>query len=238
MYLSAQRVRAPRGTTGINVALYLHSDTDLDVDVWALPAGQLMELITSRHPGRLATSKVEVKPGGNSILAFIDVAAPDGTAAAEVRSALQALRAPSLADLRATVRVGNATASFSANLGLEDVSAAYDELARAALALYANPAPPPWLALPALVIEVQNDDNGWLFRLDEHSATRVVEAGGQPARVRIRREVADDFRKLYGHLYPHAAQWVTNLSGEALLALGGARFVHGDQAVAEWPVRP
>jgi hypothetical protein len=133
---------------------------------------------------------------------------------------------------------GHATASFSANLGGEDVGDAFDDLARAALELYANPAPPPWLASPALVIEVQSDDDGWRFGLDEPSAARVIAAGGQPARVRIRHEVADDFRKLYGHLYPHAAQWVTNLSGEALLELGGAKFVHGGQKVAEWPARP
>jgi hypothetical protein len=238
MYLSAQRVRAPRGTTGINVALYRHSDTDLGEDAWALPPDRTMELISNHHPGRLATSKVQVKPGGNSVLSFIEVAAPEGTPETEVRGALQALRAPVLSDRRATVRVGHATASFSTNLGVEDIGAAFDELARSALDLYANPAPPPWLALPALVIEVQNDVDGWLFGLDERSAARVVAAGGRSARVRIRRDVADDFRRLYGHLYPYAAQWVTNLSGEALLELGGARFVHGGQAVAEWPARP
>ncbi|MGD0679855.1 MAG: hypothetical protein ABSC94_31110 [Polyangiaceae bacterium] len=229
-------MRAPRGATGINVALYLHTGTELDAKVWELPADQMMTAITTKYLGRLATSRVEVKPGGNSVQSSIDVAAPDGTREPEVRAALNSLRASALTVRRATVRFDHVTASFSTNLGAVDADS-FDELAGAALALYANPRPPPWLSKPPLVIDVQNDDDGWSFHLDAASVDRVMAAGGQPVRVRVRYEVADDFRRVYGHLYPYAAQWVTNLTGEVLLELGGAKFVHRGTVVSEWPAR-
>ena len=237
MYLSAQRVRAPRGETAVNVALYLHTGTDLGDDVWALSAPETIQAIASRRPGRLATSRVALKPGGNNVERAIDVVAPDGTSAADVNAALQMLRGDVLANREATVRVGQVTAAFSANGGMPDVVAAFDELAEPALALYARPGAPPWAGTPPLVIEAQTDDEGWTFRLTEESAKRVAVVGGRPVRVRIRYDVVDDFRKVYGHLYPHAAQWVTNLSGEALLELGGAKFVHHGTIVGEWPAR-
>jgi hypothetical protein len=237
MYLSAQRVRTPRGATGVNVALYLHTGTGLGEETWRLPPRQTVERVATGCPGRLATSRVTIKPGGNSVERSIDIVAPDGSSLADVEAAIQELRSSGLAKPQVTARVGDVTAQFSANRAFEDPVAAFNELAEPALALYAKPEPPSWTATPPLVVRVQNNDEGWIFQLDEESAKRVIAAGGRPARVRVRYDVADDFRRVYGHLYPHAAQWVTNLSGEALLELGGGRFVHRGTVVGEWPAR-
>lgn len=238
MYLSAQRVRAPRGATGVNVALYLHSGTEINPAVWGLPAHTTLATITSGNPGKLATSRVQIKPGGNSVESFVDVVAPDGTSATEIGNALEELRQQATAARNpAVVRVGHVTAEFSMSLGEVRVANVFDELAGPALMLYSHPEPPTWVAAQPLTIDVQNDDEGWVFGLDLASAGRVTRAGGRPARVRVRYDVADDFRRVYGHLYPHAAQWVTNLSGEALLELGGAKFVHDGTVVGEWPAR-
>lgn len=237
MYLTAQRVRSPRGATGVNVALYLHTGTALPEDTWTLAPHQMVERVATTSSGRLATSRVTIKPGGNSVESSIDVAAPDGTSLADVQAAVRELRSAGVAKPPVTVRVGDVTAEFTASRAVEDPSAAFNELAESALALYAKPEPPAWTATSPLTVRVQNNDEGWTFQLDEESAGRVIAAGGRPARVRVRYDVADDFRQVYGPLYPHAAQWVTNLSGEALLGLGGAKFINRGTIVGEWPAR-
>lgn len=73
MYLSAQRVRSPRGATGINAYLRLHADER----PWPAsdPAALLAKI--DDHSGRIERSIVSVKPGGNRITAYLDVVAPD-----------------------------------------------------------------------------------------------------------------------------------------------------------------
>lgn len=124
------------------------------------------------------------------------------------------------------------------NLGAPDVGAAFDELAAAAVELYERPPARPWLDLSPIRIDVSHDMEGWHFVLDEESAARVRDAGGEPARAHVRDEVADEFRRAYGELYPWVAQWVTNLSREKLLELGGTRIVANEAVVDEWPKRP
>jgi hypothetical protein len=82
-----------------------------------------------------------------------------------------------------------------------------------------------------------HDVEAWSFTLAPESAERVRSAGGTPARVSVRHDVASEFRRLHGPLYPHVAEWVTNLTAEQLLELGGARFVHEGRVVGEWPKR-
>lgn len=178
-----------------------------------------------------------VAPGGNSVDAFLDLVAPDGTGTTALGKTLDELRPLAVQKRRAHLRSGNVCAELSINLGTPDAGAVFDELARAALSLYERPPARPWLELPPLRIDATSDAEERHFVLDDESAARVREAGGQPARAHVRRDVADEFRRMYGELYPWVAQWVTNLTRERLLELGGTRIVEGGKVVDEWPKR-
>jgi hypothetical protein len=238
MYLLAQQVRSARGAEGVNVALYSHAGVELPAGFWQLAPGELLASVTGEYPGRRLASRAAVPPGGNSVQSFLDVAAPDEVTEAELEDALAALRAEMMEHRRSQRRHGRITAELSVNLGEAHIEAAFNRLAAAALALYRDRTPSPWLAQPPLRIDTERDAAGWSFRLAAESADRVRAAGGRPARVQIRYEIADNFRRTHGKLYPHAAEWVTNLPRERLLTLGGTRFVEGGTVVDEWPERP
>ncbi len=83
MYLTAHRLVTPLGDEGVNAFLHLHGDQ------FAWPDDPA-PLATS-NPGEIVERNTEVPPGGNRVLAYLDVLAPDGTPAAEIRAALLAL---------------------------------------------------------------------------------------------------------------------------------------------------
>lgn len=237
MYLTAQRVRSPRGDSGINVALHAHAGTNLSADTWSLEARALLDRVTTQENGNTIAAQLAIVPGGNSVESFLDVIAPDGTSEGDIEAALGALRSRVAREGRCFLRVGVVVAEFSTDPGTADPVAAFDALSERALALYRNPVEPPWLRTEPLVVEVAHDEEGWAFELEPQSAARVRGAGGHPARVSIRHDVASDFRQMHGPLYSHVAEWVTGLDAERLLELGGARFRDGETLVGVWPKR-
>ena len=69
MYLVAQRVVAPRREMGVNVFQYVHGCPFNPV--------QLQSFNPELNPGELVQQWVEVPPGGNHVISFLDVAATD-----------------------------------------------------------------------------------------------------------------------------------------------------------------
>jgi hypothetical protein len=232
MYLFAHRVRSPKGQRGINAARYSHADGALPDSVWVRPAREVLALITQQENGHRIAESIGIALGGNGVEAFLDVVGPDETSMEALVHALATARTAIVGRRPPAVRAGLVTMEFSVNLGEADVFATFDELAGAVLGLYAAP---PVLRAEPVDIEVGRSPDGWTFRVADASVHRVRDAGGSPLRAGIRRDVADDFRKVHGHLYPYAAQWVTGLSSEQLLALGGARFLHEGKPVGKWP---
>jgi hypothetical protein len=80
MYLTAQRVRAPRGDEGINAFFYTHGAV-----AWS---GLPPHGIPDRNPGALVAQTVIVAPPGNRVRSYLDVIAPDETPWTEIRPAL------------------------------------------------------------------------------------------------------------------------------------------------------
>lgn len=241
MYLTAHRVRARDGRRGVNVALYLHEGTGIPADIWSRPPREVLTLVTTLQPGRRTSDRVTVAPGGNSVESYLDVVGPDGTPLATIERVLTALRAEVPLTSRAFAQVGDVLAEFGVNLGEADRLAHFDELQGRACDLYADPSPPPWMGREPLTVNVATDEDGWRFQLDEPSAARIARHSGseiERTTLGIRFDVADDFRSLYGSLYPHVGEWVTGLSRDALLALGGVRFLQNGQVLALWPARP
>jgi hypothetical protein len=82
--LTAQRVVSPRGTRGVNVYQYLHGSY-----VWPrVPDGFLPDV----NPGELVNQWLEVPPGSNRIVSFLDVVAPDEVATSDVHQRLASLK--------------------------------------------------------------------------------------------------------------------------------------------------
>ncbi|MCE9637384.1 MAG: hypothetical protein K8T90_16895 [Planctomycetes bacterium] len=137
MYLTAHRLRSVRLEEGINAFLYLHRDRPLPMRG---PDEPDVDTIAQSEPGYPVAESIDVPPGGNSVLAYLDLAAPDDAtesalrgAVAELRRRLPDERLPMLA-----VHGGSAT-RFGANLEFEgridESIALLDGLEAAALAL-------------------------------------------------------------------------------------------------------
>lgn len=77
MYLTAQRVvRTSTGETGINAFFHEHGRRS-----WNEPP------VPENDPGKLVSDRITVAPPGNRVRSYIDIVAPDGTAATELFSA-------------------------------------------------------------------------------------------------------------------------------------------------------
>lgn len=235
MYVFAQRVRAPSGKRGVNAALYRHGV--IPPEVWDLPVLDRLTRLRRITDATQTTARLTLAPGGNSVESFLDVVGPEGMTNAQLSEHLERIRGM-VGETRCQLSDGNLAAEFCVNLGSLDVDAAFVELSQAVVGLFGSRDPLPWMRDEPLTVEVSTDDEAWYYQLDQGSTPRVQAAGGTPTRVRMRFDVADDFRRLQGPLYPHVAQFVTNLSRDRLIEMGGVRFVHQGTIVAVWPLRP
>jgi hypothetical protein len=91
MYLTAHRVKShDEAATGVNVFFHLHGVKDPFAS--SLGDQELLRLVTESEPGRLVGQWTDLKPGGNTVLSYLDVIAPDGTRGSVLEQALDDLR--------------------------------------------------------------------------------------------------------------------------------------------------
>ena len=228
MYLVAQTVQSPRGSTGTNVVMYRHHGQAAPID-WADPD---LHTISSAHPGERVAEHVEVAPGGNAVVCYLDIAARDDITRAEIQSALDQLVKDIASNARCAALRGKVAAEFRITMGPADQALEHFTNLRAALLrLFDDPHQAArGLDAERLRIRVEVDEHRWRFTLDPNDRSR---APALVTSVTIPIDVADDFRELHGALEPHAAEWVTGLSREEILRRGGVQFVG---AIARrWP---
>ena len=84
MLLTAQRVVSPRGTHGVNVYQYLHGSY-----IWPRVPD---DFLPDANPGELVNQWLEVPPGANRIVSFLDVVAPDEAAIFDINQRLASLK--------------------------------------------------------------------------------------------------------------------------------------------------
>jgi len=233
MYLTVQRVASARGERGINGALYAHH-ANRDAPMWRAP--DIRELERSSR-GTQVARRTDVKPGGNSVECFLDIAFPDDLSEPELRSLLAGVRSQ-LVSSRLDVSTAPVAISFSQNLG-EGVRAIdnFDQLQRAAIQLlrtYVSGVQKP--ATPVDIIAT-TDDAGWHFELSGPSKVRIQSerAKQELVRVNVPYEVTKELRETYGELHLFVAEWVTHLSRDELDHLGGVRILHEGACVWQWP---
>jgi len=229
MYLTAHRVRSSGGSLGTNGAFYKHGRGD--EGSWTLTD---LERISTRDLGELVRARTDVVPGGNDVEAFLDVVGPDDIPDAE----LQALFDDAVRNLQGSlvqVSTERASARFGCNIGLTpSAPKLLRQLAKAALSLRTKqPAP----TMASIVIRVSHDDEGWLFLLDNRARDALGQAYPEATianSIRVPFDVADDFRRMYGRLYPFVVEWLTTRPLDDLKSYS-IRFEHDGKVVWEWP---
>ncbi|MBM4354707.1 MAG: hypothetical protein FJ109_13120 [Deltaproteobacteria bacterium] len=243
MYVTAQRVRARTGAEGINAFRHVHCGEEWADLSWGPPD---IAVISEGKPGKLVAATCDVPPGGNSVLSYLDVAAPDGTDLNALRGALQVLRGKIREGSRHAVPalVGNITARFWVGREHDEpekMPREFDCLVGRILVLLETPLEEKVEPQVPLEIVFHVDEKGYHFELSPESADRV-RAAHRPARWRKSRfqvapDVMLDFESMHGDIYPYVATQVTGLRLEAVVKLGGVVFIllPNGKRVRRWP---
>lgn len=131
MYVTAHRVRARTGDEAVHAFLHQHGAVAWPDEVFDWP---------EINPGRLIGRRTVFEVGGNNVLSYLDLLAPDGTPASVIEGALEEFRQDLEERANPTVMVtGGITIRFGTNLGLEPQRAtAFEELAHAATELHSS----------------------------------------------------------------------------------------------------
>jgi len=239
MYATAHHVKSPRGQTGINAFLHEHGE-DRNATSWENPN---VAAVADGRPGTLVAESYDVPPGGNAVMAFLDVVAVDGIGLERLSGALDmfgAMVARQPAPIVASINgVGM---RFGCDLGLAPV--ATEEFDRLRSRVFAILHAERLTSVPAqepLDVLVMFAEDGYFFELSPRSAARVREAHRagewEPVPIHVEPDVMMDFQDMYGDLVPHIASGLTNLRLEAVIAMGGVRLVNRAtlKEIRRWP---
>lgn len=239
MLLTAQRVHSSSSRkTGINAFMFHHgAEESRRIDLSRAD----LDPVVSEHPGELVQQRIEVAPGGNSVLTFVDVLGPDGASHEEVLSAL-AMASRVLPANGEWFRKRGIAIRFHAREATSPDRHEEFELLRIALArLLHDPQPlPSQDANPLVVIATESEDL-WTFRLDQPSLERVRDLMGRewaPVSITASPQVLADLTSmLEGDLLPQFLSSLTQLPAEDLLRFGGAALQRPNgELLAQWPI--
>lgn len=240
MYATAHRVRTSQGAIGINAFLHEHGEAGQAIN-WSTAS---ISRITDHDPGALVAQTTEIAPGGNAVLSFLDVVAPDGTSPGQVQAALQLQMGALLSGVLPTeARIQNITLRFGAVFGLQQgASIEYAELARHLLRVVSERPAPRWLGKEPIDIVAAPRTGAVSLSLAASSRERLEREGalqGAPRSVSVDDDDADAFQALHGDVLIHLVPLLTGLSLEGLAQIGGVRvrFVGREEVVWEWPRR-
>lgn len=240
MYATAHRVRTSQGAIGINAFLHEHGEEGQAIN-WSTVS---ISRIADHEPGALVAQATAVAPGGNSVLSFLDVLAPDGTTPAQVEAALKLQMGALLSGVLPTeARIQNISLRFGAVFGLQQgAGIEYTELANHLLHVVRERPAPRWLGKEPIDIVAAPRTGTVSLSLAASSRERLEREGalkGAPRSVSVDGGVADAFEELHGDVLIHLVPLLTGLSLEDLAQIGGVRvrFAGREEVVWEWPRR-
>ncbi|MBK8253216.1 MAG: hypothetical protein IPK82_11190 [Polyangiaceae bacterium] len=243
MYLTAQRVYSiAKKKTGINVFLYRHGPDAVPGMSWDQP---VVEPVADEHVGIRGPEHVEIAPGGNRVLSFIDVVAADGTRIEQIQEAIRTFSATlSPERLPASKTIGAVAIRFGAQSGLDKVHtrAEFEQIAEQALDLLRNPREPEWRTHEPLEVDVEQTEEGLRFTLRREAKRRLaaIHGGGWAApRLSISHDTREAFELTHGDVFKNFVPILADLDLERVADLGGMRFyrVNSNDVLAEWPQR-
>lgn len=115
MYITAHWVQTPEGDLGINGWYHQHPRNL----AWPADLDGILGLIET-NPGREIESQLAFKPGGNSVLAYIDVLAPERARPEAIQEALACLEAADPDQSPITAKVGSIVVRMGCVIGRRD----------------------------------------------------------------------------------------------------------------------
>lgn len=239
MYLTAHRVRSRDGQSlGINVFLYDHHGESIPGMSWDAPEVRRVE----ERPGVLVGDSVDLVPGGNEVLSYLDVVAADGVVPGLLVEALrQAEATVGSGGLPFESRGGRVAIRFGAQTGLEgSEQEEFRALEERAILLLSSPTRSLKTGAPPLEAEVALDEQGFQCALTPESIRRLRPLKGptwRPARISVSHDTAADFQMIHADLKRELIPMLTGLQLEQVLALGGFRFIEAGsgRVLRQWP---
>lgn len=229
MYATAQRVES-KGRSAINVFVYSHG-----AGRPVLQRNTDIATIAELQTGVLAHADVTIAPGGNAVLSYLDVVAPEGTALEQIERVLTDFHPSQSSEAQLVDSVG---VRFYARQGVGPAAAEYGNLKARLLAALHHPKSSGAGRRPLVVI-VRGDKQDLAFFLDDESTRRVTAMGGQSTglSLRVSHETKGDFEAVFGPIYRHALPVITSLELEQILWLGGVVFRAEDSGrdLWQWP---
>lgn len=243
MYLTAQRVFSMKANkTGVNAFLYRHDPDGVPGMSWDQP---LLPRVADNHIGRRGPEHVEIAPGGNRVLSFIDIVTADSTPIDQVQDATRKFATTMLSsDLPAMHTIGAVAIRFGAQHGLDEVQLReeFAQIAEHALNLLEHPQEPIWQTGDPLEVDVEQTEDGLHFSLRAPSKARLAAihgAGWAAPRVSISRDARDVFERARGDVLINFVPILAELELERVANLGGMRFYSTltKDVLAEWPQR-
>lgn len=143
MYLTSHRVQSQAGDEGINAWMHVHGKV-----TWPTSLRQILDLVETT-PGQLVDHSYGLKPGGNSVLAYLDVIAPNDTPRDLIIAAIDHLYRVDPQEAPIAILAGPIAVRMSACSGrrklwaqdVEDLSRAVENLLRRDLRLRAGRPP-------------------------------------------------------------------------------------------------
>lgn len=243
MYLTAQHVYSvTKKKTGINAFLYRHGAEVVPGMSWARP---IVEPVADEHIGTRGPEHVEIAPGGNRVLSFVDIVTADGTPIEQVQDAIRTFGASfSPERLPASITIGTVAIRFGAQSGLDknQAHAEFAQIAEQALDLLRNPREPAWRTHEPLEVDVEQTEGGLRFTLRPEAKRRLAAIHGPEwgaSRVSISHDTREAFELAHGDVFKNFVPILANLDIERVADLGGMRFykAHTGEVLAEWPQR-
>ncbi|HET7505272.1 MAG TPA: hypothetical protein VFK02_29840 [Kofleriaceae bacterium] len=158
------------------------------------------------------------------MICYLDIAARDGVPMARIEAALDKIATQISATTPSATLAGEIAVEFRVTMlrAHEQAPILFDTLRATIRQLLNEPRDVPGRAqVTPLRIRVEKDDRCWRFSLDPSDRDRVRT---EAATLTVPHDVADDLSMLYGDLFSHVAEWLTGLSREQILELGGVRF--------------
>ena len=235
IFVTVHQVVDSNERKGINLYVYeskarppLHNDV---VDATA----------AQESPGELKGMDIAVKPGGNRIPAFLDVACTEYSDADEVESLLETMR-ERLGSQLPPVSEANSRAgiAFNSDIGLHArAPETLGQLGRAALRALREKLKP--LGSDPVIVIVTEDNDSFTFELTTETAQRVAKLRGpswHATKITIAQETKAAFETMLGSMFNHLPMLLTSLDEYELLQMGGVRYVSaGDPArvIRQWP---
>lgn len=228
MYLTAHRIRrigVNRTHVGIDAFLYQHKDDELPNDFQE--DERIVELVVNQMPGKLVAESVDIEPGGNSVLSFVDIVGSEKLDKERIQDFLDQLE-PEVNDIHShfTKSAQDIAVRFGIIYELKGHELLeYKALTKRAMRLFVSREPPRWSTnQPWIEIHRDVSDNQETFRLTPETAKKLKQIHGgtwTSARVSVDRHTKFNFESLHGDLIQHIAPIMTGLTLEQIAAHGG-----------------